>query len=214
MQNIATVAIKTGDNTITETFEGQRKHSACLLDCIQALLEKSKVTIQDCDAIVIGNGPGSFMGVRLAHAVGQALCLPNNTPLITLSSLQLLAHAAYLEQGIDSVVVAQDARKQEIYLGEYALRDGVMQAVNEDRLCTPEALSLTQQYSACVGNGWSAYQNLIPSEIVSKLNFIDAVKVSLAEAAIDIVMKDKSINHQASSQPNYVRNHVADLPKP
>jgi hypothetical protein len=55
---------------------------------------------------------------------------------------------------------------------------------------------------------------LIPSEIVSKLNFIDAVKVSLAEAAIDIVMKDKSINHQASSQPNYVRNHVADLPKP
>ncbi len=66
------------------------------------------------DAIVVGVGPGSFTGVRLALASAAGLIAVHNTPLVELSSLAITAAQT---ARAEPVWVVEDARAGFAYLG-------------------------------------------------------------------------------------------------
>jgi tRNA threonylcarbamoyladenosine biosynthesis protein TsaB len=207
------LAIQTDAAIFTHQQEGQRQHSQFILEKIKELLTQASLSITDIKTIAVGNGPGSFIGVRLAHAVAQGLCLPSDKQLITLSSLQMIAQSLHLKNQAKTILVAQDARKQEVYACAYQLDNNVMQPIIEEQLLTPEALAdfynqLSEQSDlAIIGNGWSAYQDTL--NINQQPYSLD--NCQLAEGAIQLTMLTE--NNDTHSEPNYVRNHVADLPK-
>jgi tRNA threonylcarbamoyladenosine biosynthesis protein TsaB len=211
--SLLSLAIQTDKGIFTHQQEGQREHSLWILQKIKDLLDKADLSISSIKTIAVGNGPGSFIGVRLGHAVAQALCLPTQKKLITLSSLHIIAQSLWIQTQAKTILVAQDARKNEAYACAYHFQNGVMQPMVDEQLLTPAALQhqydkLSVKYPlVLVGTGWSAYQKqlTISAPIASLKDY------SLAEGALQLAFSSNNTHH--STEPNYLRNHVADLPK-
>jgi tRNA threonylcarbamoyladenosine biosynthesis protein TsaB len=67
----ASCALLRGDAVISRVSNGVRTHSQSVLPMIQELLAEAGISLQECDAVAYGSGPGSFTGVRTACGVAQ-----------------------------------------------------------------------------------------------------------------------------------------------
>ena len=70
---------------------------------IERLLGEHKLSLADLDLLVCGLGPGSFVGVRIAVGVAQALASATDIKLAGFSSLEALAFAAWNRESSASV---------------------------------------------------------------------------------------------------------------
>ena len=74
----SSVALLDRGGTISvRTAASGQSHSSQLLPMARALLEAAGLTVHDVDAVVVGIGPGSFTGLRIAVGVAQGLALGN-----------------------------------------------------------------------------------------------------------------------------------------
>jgi tRNA threonylcarbamoyladenosine biosynthesis protein TsaB len=89
------------------------RHSELLLPAVDFCLHAAGVTRADLTAIVVGAGPGSFTGVRIAAATARGLAAGLGIPLLAYSSLAALAATA--ARGTDAVCAMFDARRGEVY---------------------------------------------------------------------------------------------------
>lgn len=87
---------------------------------IKHLLDEAKLTAGELDALVLGNGPGSFIGMRIGASVVQGLAFSAGLKIIPVSSLAAIAADVFTRHSASHVVVAQDARMQEVYLACFA----------------------------------------------------------------------------------------------
>jgi tRNA threonylcarbamoyladenosine biosynthesis protein TsaB len=67
------VALRVGDVVIERHEEQAREHTRLLTPMIREVLTESGMHLPRLDAIVLGNGPGSFIGMRIAASVAQGL---------------------------------------------------------------------------------------------------------------------------------------------
>lgn len=98
------------------------RHSELLLPAIDFALNAAGVTRSDLAGIVVGAGPGSFTGVRIAAATARGLAAALELPLHAYSSLASLAAAAC--RGGQPVCALFDARRGEVYGACYRFVEG------------------------------------------------------------------------------------------
>ena len=89
---------------------GGRRNSETLVGEIIGLLRMAEVRLASLNAIVVVNGPGSFTGVRVGVSAVKGLAEGNQTPVVAVSRLEVLASAS----GVPSA--ALDAHRHEIFL--------------------------------------------------------------------------------------------------
>ncbi|MFP4187196.1 MAG: tRNA (adenosine(37)-N6)-threonylcarbamoyltransferase complex dimerization subunit type 1 TsaB [Acholeplasmataceae bacterium] len=94
----------------------KRDHAKYLVDRIDQLLKRNRVTIDDVEAIIVGVGPGSYTGIRVAVMVAKMLAYAKDIPLYGVSSLFLLT-SGYEER----VAAMIDARRGNVFS---AVHDG------------------------------------------------------------------------------------------
>ncbi|MFZ2280016.1 MAG: tRNA (adenosine(37)-N6)-threonylcarbamoyltransferase complex dimerization subunit type 1 TsaB [Prosthecobacter sp.] len=103
------IAVVRGDDVLfRSTFQSERSHNA---QVFAPLREALAAAGDQLTGIVIGNGPGSYTGVRIAIAAAQGIALSRNVWCVGWSSLtapDLDAPASYNIIG--------DARRQSFYL--------------------------------------------------------------------------------------------------
>lgn len=140
-----------------------RHHAELILPMIDEMMQAFKLRPQQLDAVVMGCGPGSFTGLRIACGVAQGIAFAAEVPIIPISSLAALAQAAYRDKGMSHVVAAIDARMGEVYWGEYILGENqLMQLCGEEVVCPPESVKLLENRAAyAVGSGWMAYSTAL-----------------------------------------------------
>jgi tRNA threonylcarbamoyladenosine biosynthesis protein TsaB len=111
------VAIGRGHDLVGEVVIGARtRHAESLLPALNFLLHSARLARSDIRGIVVGAGPGSFTGVRVAAATARGLAAGLDVPLYAFSSLAALA----LERaGQGPVCAVLDARRGEVYAGCY-----------------------------------------------------------------------------------------------
>ncbi len=115
------VAVLDGDRIgahVSEAVTGG--HGERLLPLIEQTLAAAGLSFADLDRIAATVGPGGFTGVRVGVAVARALALSTGKPLVTMSSLELLARTALADPGVAStcpshVVATADARKDMLF---------------------------------------------------------------------------------------------------
>ncbi len=92
----------------------QRDHAKYLVDRIDQVLRRNRVKLEDLDEIIIGTGPGSYTGLRIAVMVGKMLAYTKHITLRTVSSL------FFMTSGYEGkVIAAMDARRGFIFCGIY-----------------------------------------------------------------------------------------------
>lgn len=102
----------------------RREHASRLVPAIEETLERASVSREDLTGIVVGEGPGSFTGVRVAAATAKGLARALDLPLRAVSSLT----AAALAADAGSIRYALfDARGDRVYGACYGVGSAALQ---------------------------------------------------------------------------------------
>ena len=78
-------------------------------------LDEFKTDWSSIDVYVVGRGPGSFSGLRVAFSVVNALALPNQNKVIAHNSAETIA--SKFESS--DVLVVGDARRKQLWIGRF-----------------------------------------------------------------------------------------------
>jgi len=88
-------------------------HARRAMPLVAGLLEEAEWELKRLNAIVVGAGPGSFTGLRIAYATVKGLSAGSTVPNLAVSSLEAFAAPHRCHPGI--VLTAVDARKSRYY---------------------------------------------------------------------------------------------------
>jgi len=195
-----------------EVLAGQR-HSELVLPMVSRILDETGLTLAQLDGIAFGSGPGSFTGLRIACGIAQGLAFGAGLPVIGIGTLEALAQQA----GGTRVIVALDARMQEIYHAAYRkVLDG-WQAVSGPTLCLPQdappiQIQIQEQDWTGCGSGFDMYPEVLRSRYEGHLNhIISGVRPdarAMAQLAAPRFARGQGID-PADAAPLYIRNKVA-----
>ncbi len=159
------VALQLDDVVISRHEEQAREHTRLLVPMITEVLREGGISTADLDAVVLGNGPGSFIGMRIATSVAQGLAHGAGIRIVPVSSMLAVAAQVVETEGAMAVAVCQDAHMDEVYLGLYAAGSGgVPQLLGAERLHDQSVMSeleLEPGRFTAAGFGWRRYPQLL-----------------------------------------------------
>lgn len=110
-----------------------KAHASLTAVFIQEVLQEKGITLDDCDAVCVSKGPGSYTGLRVGVSTAKGLCFGSRKPLIAVGTLDTLVAQAQMpgQAGNDDdrhegvipdligdlkyVVPMIDARRMEVY---------------------------------------------------------------------------------------------------
>ncbi|MFV0570984.1 MAG: tRNA (adenosine(37)-N6)-threonylcarbamoyltransferase complex dimerization subunit type 1 TsaB [Xanthomarina gelatinilytica] len=92
-------------------------HAERLHVYMERLLAENNLQLNQLDAIAVSKGPGSYTGLRIGVSAAKGLCFALNKPLISVSTLEALAHQVIVEKGL--IIPMLDARRMEVYSGVF-----------------------------------------------------------------------------------------------
>jgi tRNA threonylcarbamoyladenosine biosynthesis protein TsaB len=100
---------------------GAREHAAQLVPMIHEVLARTGVQLADIAEIVVGDGPGSFTGLRIGWAAAKGLAHERGIPLVAIPSLLGVAHAASgVEKSAGPIAACSDALRGQVFGAVYA----------------------------------------------------------------------------------------------
>ncbi len=109
------VAVARGDHVVARRWLLERReHASRLVPEVATALEAARVSPEEIDGLVVGRGPGSFTGLRIAAATAKGLARALAVPLWHHSSLA--AAAASLEVEVPEALLPKaEAKNREVF---------------------------------------------------------------------------------------------------
>ncbi len=147
--------------SIKEKNDKKYSHSTKLHIFIQEVLKESNISIKELSSIAVSKGPGSYTGLRIGIAAAKGLCYALDIPLISVSTLLVLAKQLVVEKE-DLIIPVIDARRDEVYSGVYnssynKVREVFPEIINEESFS--ELMLNNKLYF--IGNGQEKCERLI-----------------------------------------------------
>jgi tRNA threonylcarbamoyladenosine biosynthesis protein TsaB len=112
------VAIAQGETVLHQQIKCEgNEHASLLPSFTDACLLAAQLSLKDINAIAISIGPGSYTGLRVGLSFAKALCYANEIPLITISTLEMMAYGMQqiTQQQKGFYLPMIDARRMEVY---------------------------------------------------------------------------------------------------
>jgi len=208
------VALQMKDGVIERYEEQPREHTRILMPMIESVLHEAGAALAELDAIVLGNGPGSFIGMRIAASVAQGLAFGAGLSIVPVSSMAAVAAQVFEETDAAEVVVAQDAHMNEVYLGMYRQESGLAVEIMPEQLHAAAAIAALSVEAAgprlAAGFGWQRYPELLATNEERLSGVVDVLHPRatylLKLAATGVAIKPQAI------VPAYLRQKVAQKP--
>lgn len=183
-----------------------QQHAERLLPALQTLLAQAGLTLGQLDAIVYGQGPGSFTGLRIGAGVAQGLAFAHSLPLIGIPTLDAVAAQA---PHTDKLLVGLDARMQQLYVACYDTRLGIKR-LTDIVVSDPEKLTVDGSSWIAAGDGFAAYADRLSASLCS--NLVETLPTLRPHAAayLDLALSGAYPRSDAAqAEMLYVRNKVA-----
>jgi tRNA threonylcarbamoyladenosine biosynthesis protein TsaB len=214
--NACSVAVQNGDDIIENHVIKPREHTKILLPMIRQSLGEAALEPTDLDAVILGNGPGSFIGMRIGASVAQGICYGAGLKIVPISSLAAVAAEVMHKEGAESVVVAQDARMGEIYVGRFMQEgDGLPCLVGEEEICAVGTIVDIASGSTAAGHAWQKYDELV---VGNESSIASVSAFSLPRASY--LLSSGKARYECGGAilpealiPAYLRTKVAEVPR-
>ena len=207
----ASVCLATEDKILGEFYTNTAlTHSQTLVPMAEQVLKTTRTEMDEIDYFAVNAGPGSFTGVRIGVAAVKGMAFKNNTPCVSVSTLESMA---YNMLGNDCVVCAvMDARCSQVYNALFKICGD-----NAERICEDRALALSDlklelkkisDKIIFVGDGAELcaefFENTLSNVFLSPINNRVQTAASTAMAAFKSISEDKTIS-PAELMPTYLR---------
>ena len=207
--SVCSVALQVGEVVLERSEIAVNRHSQVLLEFVDELLTHTQINVKQLDAIAVGNGPGSFTGLRLGLGVSQGLAFGVSKPIIPISSL----HAIALQAESKAVFVAVDARMNEVYWQCFCYdKQDNLSAIDKVRLDRPDDINInsTQYDYQGVGSGFDTYTNELCRHLQDADNWIKNIQPD-AKAVLKLALiriEQQGMPDTQVLTPAYVRDNV------
>lgn len=136
----ASVAVGRPGEVLAEVgLDGARKHAGALPRLIEEVLALAGTDRAALTDVVLGDGPGSFTGLRVGAAVAKALVRAHGVAFHTTPALAAVAWAAGASPE-ERVLAVANALRGEVYAAEYRFPEGRVECLQEPTVWLPERL--------------------------------------------------------------------------
>jgi tRNA threonylcarbamoyladenosine biosynthesis protein TsaB len=157
--------------------------------------------------------------MRIAASVAQGLAYGASLRIAPVSSLAAIAARVFAESDAREVVVAQDARMNEVYLGIYERGNGALpEPLIAERLQIVDAIPELDSASAggrvAAGFGWRRYPPLLESNkdhFAAESDVLHPRAADLLPIGAELVRTGETVFPQ-DVVPAYLRQKVAEKP--
>ncbi|MGB0368257.1 MAG: tRNA (adenosine(37)-N6)-threonylcarbamoyltransferase complex dimerization subunit type 1 TsaB, partial [Flavobacteriales bacterium] len=78
--------------SLKESHDQSYSHSEKLVTYIDEAIKEAGLKASDLDAVCVAKGPGSYTGLRIGVSAAKGLCYGLEIPLISVGSLESMAH--------------------------------------------------------------------------------------------------------------------------
>ncbi|SAI35378.1 acetyltransferase [Bordetella ansorpii] len=202
--------------------EGAQEHAERLLPMARELLTRAALVPADVQAVAFGQGPGGFTGLRVACGVAQGMALGLGVPVLpVVSHLAVAAESGAGPQ--EAVLVALDARMEEVYLAAYLPEgDGWRELQAPMLIAAGEAMPWARHHLPAwseqagrplallrAGDAWDAYPAM--DEAGAGTRRCEATRpqaTAVARLARQAWLRGETVDPEAAA-PLYVRDKVA-----
>lgn len=196
----------------------RRKHVESLVPAVESALAQCGATVHDLDLLVVDRGPGGFTGLRIGVATANALSFACGTPVVGVTSLEVLAASVSAEA---PVLAALSAGRGELYwalfgppgpAGRAALLPPAVDAPGSVSDAIAAALPSPTGLVA-VGEGARAAREDLSG--LADLRWADPT-LDLPQAAwvlrqgLAVPQADWATGTRAAPEPLYIRTHYAE----
>lgn len=207
------------DGEVILGYESSEKmdHSTSLAPFAEKCLNYARDHRISLDAVAVSAGPGSYTGLRIGMSLAKGICFGLNIPLITISTLKIMAVRAIFTddsfEGDELIVPMVDARRMEVYTGVF--NSGLELLEEEKPLILDEnsfSNLIDERKVIFIGDGSSKFR-----ELYSGKNAIWAgegmshAKYMATLAELDY--RKKNFADLAYSVPSYLKEYQAGKPK-
>jgi tRNA threonylcarbamoyladenosine biosynthesis protein TsaB len=190
-------------------LEGARRQAGGLLGVVDDVLRRAGVRIPDVAAILVGDGPGSFTGLRVGWSLARGLAQERGLPLFAVPSLLAHARSAALAAGIGNRPVAAcfDALRGQVFGAVYRF-DGP----RVDTVVAPALLTVTELSALAgptpavtVGDGAERYADEIVRWTGAAPFRLGLHAPPVAWSLIVLAAEGRSLSDPATAEPVYGR---------
>lgn len=218
------VALSEGDTLLAQrSIKEPKAHARLLAPFVTEVLAEAKLSLSDCDAIAVSEGPGSYTGLRVGVSTAKGLCYGSQLPLIGIGTLHILAEAALQHLASENIDPTQtsirilpmiDARRMEVYTAAF---DGQGQALEEAHPVILNEESFAEDFAnvdclVFIGDGVRKFKEILPQDLQAKARWYEecpdaAAMIRPTEAAFT----KKEFKDVAYFEPFYLKDFVAGV---
>jgi len=195
-----------------------RQHTKLLPQMMDAVLNASQLSKSDITHCAFANGPGAFTGIRIAASTAQGIAIALDIPVVSISTLAVLAQVSLDKYDLPNVLVSLDARMGEAYWAVYDRDDRGLATLNgSENLNKLDDVFLNKVPAVGTGHGW------LVGEEIWRHNFLKEQEIILDSALLPnatalLILAKHAIANGGVVLPenvsiNYLRNNVAEKSK-
>ena len=215
--SLCSVALAEG-GAITSYKESSapKAHASLTAVFIRDILSERGITLNDCDAVCVSMGPGSYTGLRVGVSTAKGLCFGSGKPLMAVGTLDTLVAQTREIPGLDGdlkyVIPMIDARRMEVYTAVFTpegkqLTETAPAIIDENSF----AEQLEQGQCLFIGDGAGKCADVIRHP---NAHFIQCnPKASAMLIPATSAYKEKRFEDVAYFEPFYLKEFVATVSK-
>ena len=216
--DIASVAIGSAERgAALRSIRTARQHAAQIVPMIKQVL--AGLPVQQIAGIVVGDGPGSFTGLRIGWAAAKGLAHERELPILAVPSLLGAAHAAAAD-GAGPIVACFDALRGQVFGAIYAFPAGRVETlVAPDLFTVPDLARIAPVRPVqAVGDGAQRYAREIedwtgrPPLAVEELPAVAGSLLALAPLVGYPATGEPIYGRPAEAQVKWEARHGRPLP--
>ncbi len=172
-----------------------------LISAIDSLLQKSTLSLEDIDKFVLGQGAGSFMGLRLGFAVFRTWVWLYQKPIALVSSLELLARSFDLDD-YDICIPCIDAKMKKVFARVDSIDSDIIPSDLVNKLPSNQKIAI-------IGSGADILKEYIEKDQLDKIDFYPDFKMTAECFEREFISKLENIE-LPKIVPNYLRLSAAE----
>ena len=194
-----------------------RTHASLTAVFISEMLNETGMSIQDCSAVCVSMGPGSYTGLRVGVSTAKGLCFGGGLPLLAVGTLDTLVWQGITgeyfrnSQGDPDfryIIPMIDARRMEVYTAVFS-PDGKQLTETEAKIIDGGSFAeqLAEGPVLFIGDAADKCRTVITNPNAHFIQCCPKASSMLVPAMAEY--KEKRFRDVAYFEPFYLKNFVA-----